>query len=579
MVNDEGVGVMNTSCTLSRFCFAVFMLLMLAAMPPEIFALEGGLRTELVITQAINPIFVASPPASTRLFVVEQAGQIRIFEQGALLPDPFLNITSRVTAGGERGLLGLAFHPEYQYNGLFFVYYTTTQGNNLLSRISRFNTLGNPLTSQSADHESEFILLEFVQPVQNHNAGMIAFGPNDGYLYIASGDGGSSNDPQNVAQNLNSLLGKMLRIDVDTPPAPTLNYTIPPDNPFVNTADARPEIWSYGLRNPWRFSFDRQTGDMYIGDVGQNAWEEINFQLADSTGGENYGWRVFEGSFCNSVISAVTEEDCLQLLPDVVMPVHEYPNPDHGRSVTGGYVYRGSVMPEWNGVYFFTDYLSNRVWSFRVEDGGRVAFREHTTEVNPGGQILRNIVSFGEDAQGELYLVSLNGDIWRFTRDPATAPEFQVLLSEFDALDTTGDDSLSLDEVRVALPDLETRIFSSIDLDNDGRITRPELLASTTHGIVHGLDRNVDGRIDLQELLRVVQLYNSGELHCDPDSEDGYAPGAGIRDCLRYPADTQLDWQVNLGELLRVIQLYNSDGYRYCPDVVSEDGYCFVAGV
>ena len=567
---------MNTTRMLTDKSFYSFLILMMGVQAGVI-ADVGHLRAEPIMTQVLNPIFVTSPMESPRLYIVEQAGRIRIFEQGALLPEPFLNIANRVTSGGERGLLGLAFHPDYQHNGLFYVYYTTTQGNNLISRVSRFNTPGDPLTALNANHDSEFILLEFTQPFLNHNAGMIAFGPNDGLLYIASGDGGSSNDPQNLAQNLNSLLGKMLRIDVDTPPAQGMNYTIPPDNPFFQLPDVQPEIWAYGLRNPWRFSFDRQTGDMYIADVGQNAWEEINFQPAESTGSENYGWRVFEGTHCNSVIAGVTEEDCHELLPDVVMPVHEYPNPDDGRSVTGGYVYRGRVMPEWNGTYFFTDYLSYRFWSFRVEDGERVAFQEHTAELNPMGQTLRNIASFGEDAMGELYLVSLNGDIRRLTRNPAAAPEFQILLAEFDMLNTSGDEGLSLEEARVSLPDLETRIFSGIDRDNDGIITRPELLAATTHGVVHGLDRNADGQIDLQELLRVVQLYNSGELHCDPDSEDGYAPGPGFRDCLRYPADTRLDWQVSLGGLLRVIQLYNADGYRFCHDILSEDGYCFSA--
>lgn len=534
---------------------------------------QPELRLELVNAEASSPLFLCAPPGATRLFVVERAGRIRVISGGVLDPEPFLDITARVTAGGERGLLGMAFHPGYAGNGAFFVNYTATETGQLHTRVSRFTVPGDPMHAAAADPESEEVLLRFDQPLTNHNGGMIAFGPLDGLLYIAAGDGGGANDPLDTGQRLDTMLGKMLRIGVDGA-TDGLAHAIPPDNPFVDVTGALPQIWSYGLRNPWRFSFDRATGDLYIADVGQNAREEINFQPAASAGGENYGWRIFEGTLCNSGIAAVSPEDCDALAAEAVMPVHEYPNPADGRSVTGGYVYRGGAMPEWNGRYFFADYLSNRLWSFRIEAGARVDFAEHTAAVNPGGQVMRNIASFGEDGAGELYLVSLNGEVWRLGRDPSIAPDYQVLLAQFDALDANGDGLLSLDEARSAMPAFPEPLFAALDRAGAGGLSKRALRAATTHGPVHGVDRNRTGQIELDELLRVVQLFNAGEFHCDPDSEDGYATGPGPRGCLRHPADAALDWRVSLGELLRIVQFFNLGGYRFCPDEDSEDGYC-----
>jgi len=366
-------------------------------------AAQITLGLEEVATGLTRPLYLTAPPNDhERLFIVEQGGSIRILRGGSIEAAPFLDISGLVVCCGERGLLGLAFHPNYAANGVFYVYYTNTAGD---SRVSRFLVSADP---DVADPNSELILLEFAQPFGNHNGGWIGFGPRDGYLYIASGDGGSSNDSQDNAQNLGNLLGKMLRIDVDQVD-PGLEYAVPPDNPFVGVTGAREEIWSYGLRNPWRSSFDRVTGDLYIADVGQNAREEVNFQSALSPGGENYGWRIFEGTRCNTTVE--DQAACDTLAPDAVFPIHEYDNPADGRSITGGYVYRGNRLLPYRGTYFFADYLSARVWSFRHDGINMHEFQEHTAQLDPGGTELSAISSFGEDAAGELYIVSLDGTI------------------------------------------------------------------------------------------------------------------------------------------------------------------------
>ncbi|HEU5322281.1 MAG TPA: PQQ-dependent sugar dehydrogenase, partial [Methylomirabilota bacterium] len=273
-----------------------------------------------------GPLYVTAPPADTaRLFVVEKTGAIRIVRRDTLLARPFLDLTDSVSGGGEQGLLGLAFHPDYGVNRRFFVHYTDRAGD---TRLVRYQVSSDP---DSADYGSGVHLLFVDQPFANHNGGWIGFGP-DGYLYMGLGDGGSGGDPQGNGQNLGTLLGKILRLDVDggTP------YGIPPDNPFVDSAGARGEVWAYGLRNPWRASFDRLTGDLFIGDVGQGGWEEISVQPAASAGGENYGWNVMEGTHCYAAPTC----DATGL----VAPVTEYATRD-GCAVTGGYVYRGTAVP------------------------------------------------------------------------------------------------------------------------------------------------------------------------------------------------------------------------------------------
>jgi glucose/arabinose dehydrogenase len=322
-----------------------------------------------------------------RLFVTEQVGRIRIIQAGTLLSESFLDITDRVNSrANEQGLLSVAFHPNYSENGYFFVNYTNASDSTILARFQVSDD--NP---NQADKSSEKILLTISQPYNNHNGGQIQFGP-DGYLYVGMGDGGSAGDPLNHGQNLTSLHGAILRLDIDQG-NDEAGYAIPADNPFINNDQARNEIWSYGWRNPWRFSFDRVTGDMFIGDVGQNLWEEISFQPADSPGGENYGWNIMEGSHCYRTANCDTT--------NLVLPIGEYTR-DNGCSVTGGYVYRGSQWPVLWGNYFFADYCTGNIWSLTPDGDGR--WRQTIV-----GQAYTNISSFGEDAAGELYALDHNG--------------------------------------------------------------------------------------------------------------------------------------------------------------------------
>jgi len=325
-----------------------------------------------------------------RLFVVQQAGQIMIIEGGVTRPTPFLDIKTRVGSNGnEQGLLSVAFHPNYQKNGLFYVNYTNLEGS---TTIARYNVSADP---NVADEISEQILLTIPQPYSNHNGGHILFGP-DGYLYIGMGDGGAANDPHNNGQSLNTLLGKILRLDVDTGSP----YGVPQDNPFITTAAARPEIWSFGWRNPWRMAFDAATGDLYVADVGQNQYEEVDVELAGSGGGQNYGWRLMEASHCFNPTS------CDPATLKVVMPIAEYPH-SQGCSVTGGYVYHGTQFPQLNGVYLYADYCTGTLWGLRHEADGSWS----QAELLASGKI---ISSFGLDAAGELYLIDhRNGEVWQ----------------------------------------------------------------------------------------------------------------------------------------------------------------------
>jgi glucose/arabinose dehydrogenase len=324
---------------------------------------------------------------SGRLFVVEQPGRIRIVQAGQVLSEPFLDLSDLVGCCGERGLLSVAFHPDYPDNGDVFVDYTDTNGDTVVARYQV--SAADP---NRADPASAEVILSVEQPAANHNGGLLLFGPKDGYLYIGLGDGGGGNG-QN-GQQLSTLLGKILRIDVNRPSG-GLPYSIPPDNPFVDQPGALPEIWALGQRNPWRFSFDRVTGDLWIGDVGSATYEEINHQPAASSGGENYGWNLMEGHECRA------GGDC----DEFVAPVSGFDR-DEGCVVTGGYVYRGTEMPELEGVYLFADYCSGRVWGL-LRDASNAWIRLDPVETG-----LR-ISSFGEDAAGELYLVDIQGAIYR----------------------------------------------------------------------------------------------------------------------------------------------------------------------
>ncbi len=346
---------------------------------------------ELVLTPYLsgleNPVQLThAGDGSGRVFVVEQAGRIRIARDGVLLPTPFLDISDRLACCGERGLLSVAFPRDYATKGRFYVDYTDRTGTTIVARYH----LGQDL--DTADPASEEVVLTVAQPFANHNGGQLAFGPLDGYLYIGMGDGGSGGDPQNHGQNPASLLGKMLRIDVEAGLQP---YGVPPTNPFAQTPGYRAEIWALGLRNPWRFSFDREKGDLYIGDVGQEQYEEIDLQPASSSGGENYGWRIMEGGHC------YRSQDCDQT--GLVLPVAEY---DHSRgcSVTGGVVYRGGTYPRMQGIYLYGDYCSGRIWGLRQRGGQWQSLELLDTA--------HRINSFGEDEVGNAYVVDYGGNIY-----------------------------------------------------------------------------------------------------------------------------------------------------------------------
>jgi glucose/arabinose dehydrogenase len=353
------------------------------------------------------PIYLAAPEGDDRLFIVERGGTIRIRQGAQLLATPFLDISDRVDDQGEGGLLGLAFAPDYATSRAFYLYYTA-DGNPLTSRISRFRANGSDPNLADDDVGQEKILLSVNQPADNHNGGTVAFGV-DGMLYMGFGDGGGQNDPQERAQDPGTLLGKMIRIDVDFS-NPTDDYTVPNDNPFVGNNAYEPEIWSVGFRNPFRFSFDRLTGDLYIGDVGQNSLEEIDVEPASSNGGRNYGWDVMEGTSC---FEAPDPGEPACNAPSLTLPVHEY---DHGEglAVTGGNVYRGST-PELQGHYLFADYESDKIWSFEWDGaGGTVgAVVDRTAEFAPDQGTLGSIVAFGEDGAGELYIVDIGGEVFR----------------------------------------------------------------------------------------------------------------------------------------------------------------------
>jgi len=340
--------------------------------------------TLLLIASGLDsPVHLTAPAGDPRLFVTEQAGTIRIIRKEQLLASPFLDIRSRVGAGGERGLLSIAFHPQYQDNGLFFVSYTDRAGNN---RIERFRVSADP---DAADPSSGQLILSVDQPFANHNGGLILFGP-DGYLYAGLGDGGSGGDPLGHGQNRNTLLGALLRLDVDGAEP----YGIPPGNPFAN-GGGRPELWAIGLRNPWRFAFDG--GTLFVADVGQNQWEEINAAPA-AAAGVNYGWKVMEGTHC------FQGTGCSQ--GGLTLPVHEYPHAQ-GCSVTGGMVYRGTAIPSAQGHYFYSDFCAGWLRSFRLVDGEAGDHREW-----PVGT-LSQVTSFGTDAAGELYILTGNGQVRR----------------------------------------------------------------------------------------------------------------------------------------------------------------------
>ena len=388
---------------------------------------QAQLKTRIHASGFTSPVaFVQDPVDPSVQYVVEQGGRIRVVRDGSVLSTDFLDLSRSISAGGERGLLGLAFAPDYLTSGRLYVNFTNPGGHTV---VARFRRSADPLVADAASRfdlrwggPTAPALIE--QPFANHNGGHLAFGP-DGFLYIGLGDGGSGDDPDHRAQNPSVLLGKMLRIDVKVPDDHPIGYQVPPDNPFLNGTPvaARPEIWSFGLRNPWRYSFDDPahggSGALIIADVGQNRWEEVDYE-PPGRGGRNYGWRMREGAHDN-----VTSRPPAYL--PLVEPIHEY---DHntGQSITGGFVYRGPALGSSDvGRYFFADFSQGRVWSLALVIDPTTAearasdLREHTAELSASGRI-GNISSFGVDSDGELYIVSYStGAILRIG-GPATAP-------------------------------------------------------------------------------------------------------------------------------------------------------------
>jgi glucose/arabinose dehydrogenase len=358
---------------------------------------------ELIAAGLSGPLYVTEAPGDTsRLFVVEQPGRIRVISHGTLLATPFLDLTSIAGYdGGERGLLSMAFHPNYAANGRFFVHYTDVSGN---IQIAQYTVSVNP---DVADPGSAQIVLSVNHATfANHNGGLVTFGP-DGYLYVGLGDGGGGGDPLGNGQDSTTLLGSILRIDVDGGSP----YVVPASNPFVGRPPAAPEIWAYGLRNPWRFSFDRLTGDLYIADVGQDVWEEVDVQPAASTGGQNYGWNIMEGAHCFNPATGCNTAG-------LALPTFEYShgvNNAGGCSIIGGYVYRGKRLPALVGRYIFADLCGGWTKSFRLEGGTAVDLIDHTPQLGA----LSFPASFGEDSRGELYIVTQgNGNVYRIVPAP-----------------------------------------------------------------------------------------------------------------------------------------------------------------
>jgi glucose/arabinose dehydrogenase len=346
-----------------------------------------GIRLAEVARGFDQPLYVTAPAGDSRLFVVEQTGHIRIVKNGQPLAAPFIDLSAKISSGGERGLLSIAFHPRYATNGFFYVDYTDRNGD---TRVERYHVSSNP---DVADPASGQLVLFQQQPYANHNGGLLLFGP-DGDLYVGFGDGGSGGDPLGNGQNPGTLLGKILRIDVDH----AQPYSVPADNPFVGQAGKRPEIWITGVRNPWRFSFDRAANLLYVADVGQSAYEEVDVVPAGQ-GGLNFGWNVMEGMHCYNAGGCVQQ--------GLTLPVLEYTHDDGSCSITGGYVYRGRAIPSLAGTYFYSDYCKGWLRSFRWD--GAHATEQKSWDV--GG--IGNVTSFGEDASRELYLTTSGGVVYR----------------------------------------------------------------------------------------------------------------------------------------------------------------------
>lgn len=466
--------------TLTRaFAAAVFAGAALALTPQADAQL---LNAERLAVGLDRPLFITHAPGDfDRVFIVEQDGAIRIIQNDTLLPGDFLNIDPIVgSAGTEQGLFSLAFHPDYQDNGLFYVSYTNNSGDNV---IREYSVSSDPNVADASS--GRMILNSIEQPFSNHNGGWIGFGP-DGYLYFAVGDGGFANDPERNGQDRDTLLGAMLRIDVDGddfPSSSNLNYAIPADNPFVGTTGAD-EIWAWGLRNPWRNSFDRLTGDFYMADVGQNAREEVNIQSATSIGGENYGWRCMEGFNCTNLSGCVCGSAAL------TMPALDYDRSGGRCSITGGYVYRGVMIPEIQGLYFYADYCSADIYTAEPDVRGNalnnVINRRFDIDI-PGSINVSWVASFGEDAYGELYIADLfGGEIFRIIPEDPT-PRVDC-------------DSNGIEDAREILD-------GSGDADGNGVLDACEVTLCTA-------DLDGNGLVDLDDFSILASQFGNAATDC-----------------------------------------------------------------
>lgn len=414
-----------------------------------------------------RPVDIANAgDGSNRLFIVDQTGYIRIFDStGTILSEPFLNIDSKVSTNGERGLLGMAFHPDYADNGYFFVNYIN---NDQDTRVARYKVSeDNP---NKADSLSEKVLIALEQPGTNHNGGSLHFSPVDGYLYIAFGDGGGSGDPDCYGQNRQSFHGKILRIDVDQNVDSIPYYAVPEDNPFVDDSTMLDEIWCLGLRNPWKFAFDRDNGNMWIADVGQGEQEEVNLQLASSVGGENYGWKVMEGMFCHDPDG----ENCPTGTPGCSSAVYTDPlffythsETEGGRSITGGYVYRGCKYPALEGLFIMADYIEDHVWL--LDSLGNKTFFNGMP---------RRITSFGESESGELYAVGINTSMFYEIRETGVPYDLEIdiadspLTGTYEAVNSI----IVKGDVEVAAGDTVFLVAPKIEINNDVDLTSSSIV-------------------------------------------------------------------------------------------------------
>lgn len=456
---------MKTSTQFSFFLFLYCFVLSTLTAQPTIHLKE-------IAKDFNNPVDITHA-GDDRLFIVEQQGVIKIYsKEQSTLDAPFLDIQDRVRSGGERGLLGLAFHPNYKENGFFFVNYTATNGGQ--TRIARFTVSADD--PNKADPNSEVILLTINQPFSNHNGGGIKFG-GDGYLYIGMGDGGSGGDPLDSGQTPNSLLGKMLRIDVDNGSP----YGIPADNPFINDSTISDEIWAIGLRNPWRFSFDRATQDLWIGDVGQNAWEEVSYQPANSKGGENYGWRCYEGFETFNTTNCAADST-------MTPPVHVYRTGSvDGASITGGFVYRGSQNPSLLGHYLYGDYVSRKIWSLIPNDSGDWT----NVELLNSGFL---ISTFGEDQAGELYVADHRGGIYQIMDDQTSPVQTISTIEELMITPNPFQDKMLLQMETTSAEAIQIKIFAA-----NGQLIYQELLNGVgTITKIIGLEKYAKGFYYLQ---------------------------------------------------------------------------------